>query len=205
MLSKVVFFDKDGTLVDDIPYNVDPDLIQLADGALEGLRLLQEQDYQLFVVTNQSGVARGYFEEKALTAVENRLQELLSAAGVHLSGFYYCPHHPEGNVPKYSVECSCRKPQPGMLQKAALEHRINLASSWLVGDILNDVEAGNRAGCRTVLVDNGNETEWVMNPRRQPGFIVKNLYEAASTIVRESPQEWNLSYGEKEHGSSKYY
>jgi D-glycero-D-manno-heptose 1,7-bisphosphate phosphatase len=205
MLSKAVFLDKDGTLVDDIPYNVDLDLIQLAEGALEGLRLLQEQNYQLFVVTNQSGVARGYFEEQALSAVEKRLQELLSAAEVQLSGFYYCPHHPAGNIPQYSVVCSCRKPQPGLLQKAALEHRINLAASWLVGDILNDVEAGNRAGCRTVLIDNGNETEWVLNPRRHPDFMVKNLYEAAATIVRESPQERNLSYGEKEHGSSKYY
>ncbi len=191
--------------MNDIPYNVDPDLIQLAEGALDGLRLLQEHEYRLFIVTNQSGVARGYFEEQALSAVEKRLQELLSAAGVQLSGFYYCPHHPTGNVPQYSVECSCRKPQPGLLQKAALEHRINLASSWLVGDILNDVEAGNRAGCRTVLLDNGNETEWVLTPRRHPVFTVKNLYEAAAAIVRESPQEWNLSYGEKEHGSSKHY
>ena len=205
MLSKVVFFDKDGTLVKDVPYNVDPDLIQLTEGALDGLRLLQEHEYRLFIVTNQSGVARGYFEEQALSAVEKRLQGLLSAAGVRLSGFYYCPHHPRGNVPKYSVECSCRKPQPGMLQKAALEHRINLASSWLVGDILNDIEAGNRAGCRTVLVDNGNETEWILNPRRHPGFTVKNLFEAASTIVRESLQEQDLSYGEKEHESSKHY
>ena len=201
MLSKAVFLDKDGTLVENIPYNVDPDLIQLSDGALEGLRLLQERGYQLFVVTNQSGVARGYFEEQALMAVEKRLQELVSIAGIQLTGFYYCPHHPRGSVPKYAVECSCRKPQPGLLQKAALQHRINLASSWLVGDILHDVEAGNRAGCRTVLVDNGNETEWEMNPRRHPGFIAKNLFEAAAFIARKSLQEWNSSYGEKNHRS----
>jgi D-glycero-D-manno-heptose 1,7-bisphosphate phosphatase len=201
MLSKAVFLDKDGTLVEDIPYNVDPDLIQFSEGALDGLHLLQEQEYQLFVVTNQSGIARGYFNEQAVTAVEEKLKKLLSLADIHLTGFYYCPHHPQGSVPKYSVECYCRKPQPGMLQKAALEHRINLAASWLVGDILNDVEAGNRAGCRTVLVDNGNETEWEMNARRQPNFVVKNLYEAASTITTESLQEWNLSYGEREHGS----
>ncbi len=187
--------------MEDIPYNVDPDLIRISKGALKGLRLLQEKEYQLFVVTNQSGVARGYFDERAMTVVEHRLQELLSFAGIHLTGFYYCPHHPQGNVPQYAVECACRKPQPGMLQKAALEHRINLASSWMVGDILNDVEAGNRAGCRTVLIDNGNETEWEMSPRRHPGFIVKNLAEAASIIIRESQQEWNVSYGEKEYRS----
>ncbi len=201
MLSKAVFLDKDGTLVDDVPYNVDPDLIRLSDGALDGLRLLQEREYLLFVVTNQSGVARGYFEEQALTAVEKRLQELLSVAGIRLTGFYYCPHHPHGSIPQYAVECSCRKPQPGMLQKASLEHRINLASSWLVGDILNDVEAGNRAGCRTVLIDNGNETEWELTPRRHPGFTVKNLYEAAAIIAREGLPERNWNYGEKEHRS----
>jgi D-glycero-D-manno-heptose 1,7-bisphosphate phosphatase len=201
MLSKAVFLDKDGTLVDDVPYNVDPALIRFSEGALEGLRLLQEREYLLFVVTNQSGVARGYFEEQALTILEKKLQELLSHADIHLAGFYYCPHHPDGSIPEYAVECSCRKPQPGMIQKAALEHRINLGSSWLVGDILNDVEAGNRAGCRTVLIDNGNETQWEMNPRRHPGFTVKNLYEAAAIIARESPPEWNWSYGEKEHRS----
>jgi D-glycero-D-manno-heptose 1,7-bisphosphate phosphatase len=198
MRSKAVFLDKDGTLVEDIPYNVNPDLIRLSKGALEGLRMLQE--YQLFVVTNQSGVARGYFEEQALTAVEKKLQELLSIVEIRLAGFYYCPHHPHGSIPRYAVECVCRKPQPGMLQKAALEHRINLASSWMVGDILNDIEAGNRAGCRTVLIDNGNETEWVMNRHRHPDFIVKTLYEAA-VIISEIPPEWNLSYGEKEHRS----
>jgi D,D-heptose 1,7-bisphosphate phosphatase len=187
MLSKAVFLDKDGTLVEDVAYNVDPDLIRLSAGALEGLLLLQDQGYRLFVVTNQSGVARGLFQEQSLAGVEEKLRELLAAADVHLAGFYYCPHHPQGSVLRYAVECSCRKPQPGMLQRAALQHHINLASSWLVGDILQDVEAGNRAGCRTVLIDNGNETEWEMNPRRHPGFVVNNLYEAASTIAREKP------------------
>ncbi len=105
---------------------------------------------------------------------------------VRLSGFYYCPHHPHGKIPEYAVDCFCRKPRPGLLQKAALEHEIDLASSWLVGDILHDIEAGNRAGCRTVLIDNGNEAEWDLSPRRQPEFIVKNVYEAALTITRES-------------------
>lgn len=199
MTSKAVFLDKDGTLVEDIPYNVDPDLIQLSEGALEGLRLLQKEGYRLIVVTNQSGIARGYFDEQALIPVKKRLQELLLPAGIHLDGFYHCPHHPQGRVPQYAIECSCRKPQPGLIHKAAREHRVDLACSWLVGDILNDVEAGNRAGCRTVLIDNGNETEWDLTSLRQPGFIVKNLYEAALTITRQSLLEQDLSHGEKEN------
>jgi len=183
MSSKAVFLDKDGTLIDDLPYNVNPDLIRLSTGALEALSLLQEQGYRLIVVTNQSGVARGYFEEKELQQVEESLRDLLASSGISLDGFYYCPHYPNGEMSQYAVECFCRKPQPGMIYQAALEHRLNLNDSWLVGDILNDMEAGNRAGCRTVLVDNHNETEWNMTSIRRPGFIVKDLREAAQIVL----------------------
>ncbi len=186
MTSKAVFLDKDGTLVEDVPYNVDPDRIRLAEGAIESLRLLQEQGYQLIVVSNQSGVARGFFEEPDLQRVINRLSEILSSAGVALTDFYYCPHHPEGSVRKYAVDCYCRKPQPGMLYRAAVEHNLRLADSWMVGDILHDVEAGNRAGCRTILIDNHHEMEWNMNPIRCPKFIVKNLVSAARSILSGS-------------------
>ncbi len=183
MTSKAVFLDKDGTLVEDVPYNVDPDRIRLAEGAIESLRLLQEHGYRLIVVSNQSGVARGFFEEPDLQRVINRLSESLSSAGVALTDFYYCPHHPEGSVRKYAVDCYCRKPQPGMLYRAALEYNLRLADSWMVGDILHDVEAGNRAGCRTILIDNHHETEWKVSPMRRPKFIVKDLGSAARSIV----------------------
>ena len=205
MISKAVFLDKDGTLIEDIPYNVNPDLICLSPGALEALRLLQDKGYQLIVVSNQSGVARGYFKEQDLRPVEDRIRELLFSVGIHLSGFYYCPHHPEGTVSKYAVECFCRKPQPGMIYRAAIEHGINLAASWMVGDILNDIEAGHRAGCQTVLIDNGHETEWKVTPLRQPEFIVKDLMGAAQAITSEILFEWNVSYGEKEQRLNKYY
>src|SRR5439155_13322560 len=98
---KAVFLDKDGTLVEDVPYNVDPERIRLMPGAAEGLFLLHSAGYKLFVVSNQSGVARGYFEETALRAVRARLRSLFEHIGVTLSGFYYCPHHPEGTVQPY--------------------------------------------------------------------------------------------------------
>lgn len=201
MSAKAVFLDKDGTLIDDSPYNVDPDLIRLSAGALEALRLLQDHGYQLIVVTNQSGVARGYFREEELQPVEARLRVLLSPVGVSLMGFYYCPHYPGGELSQYAVECTCRKPQPGMLYKAALEHQFNLEESWLVGDILNDMEAGNRAGCQTVLVDNGHETEWDLASIRQPTFIVKDLMEAAYIIVTAGSKR-KLRYGEQEQRSN---
>jgi D,D-heptose 1,7-bisphosphate phosphatase len=183
MSAKAVFLDKDGTLVEDIPYNIDPEKIQLVEGALESLRLLQEHGYQLIVITNQSGIARGFFEEHELHGVRQRIRELLSPAGITLTDFYYCPHHPEGKVSKYAVDCFCRKPQPGMLYRAALEHDIRLADSWLVGDILHDIEAGNRAGCKTVLINNSHETEWNMNTIRRPKFTVRDLEQAAHAIL----------------------
>ena len=197
MSTRAVFLDKDGTLIEDIPYNVNPDLIRLSTGALEGLGLLQAEGYQLIVLTNQSGVARGYFEEEELKQVEARLRELLSSAGIGLNGFYYCPHYPNGEMSQYAVECFCRKPQPGMIYQAAFEHQLDLKHSWLVGDILNDIEAGNRADCRTVLVDNNHETEWNLTSVRQPHFIVKDLKEAAHLIV-DKQFELNMSYGEQE-------
>jgi histidinol-phosphate phosphatase family protein len=135
------------------------------------------------VVSNQSGVARGYFPEEALRAVENRLCGLLAEFGVPLDGFYYCPHHPEGGAQGYAIDCDCRKPRPGLILQAAREHDLDLPHSWVVGDILNDIEAGRRAGCRTVLVDNGNETEWVLTPERLPHHIATDLIEAALIIA----------------------
>lgn len=180
---RAIFLDKDGTLIDDVPYNVDPALIRLSWNAGPALQLLQEAGYRLIVVTNQSGVARGLFTEAALEAVHARLIELLAQYGVQLDGFYYCPHHPDGAVNRYAIACTCRKPMPGLLMRAASEHGIDLTQSWMIGDILNDVEAGHRAGCRSLLVDNGNETEWDQGPLRTPEFSVPDLYAAAALIV----------------------
>lgn len=191
-----MFLDKDGTLIPDLPYNVDPHQIQLAPGAELGLPLLHAAGYQLIVITNQSGVARGYFPETALAPVEARLRQLLLEIDVPLTGFYYCPHHPEGTVPEYTVPCGCRKPAPGLLIRAAQDHGIVLEASWLIGDILHDVEAGCRAGCRTVLIDNGNETEW-QSPE-QPHAIVADLAEAGLVITTEEPTANSVSKNRRE-------
>lgn len=187
MSERAVFLDKDGTLVEDVPYNADPARLRLTPGAAAGLRLLHRAGYRLIVVSNQSGVARGYFPETALRAVEARLRQLLAAAGVPLAGFYYCPHHPAGAVPAYAATCLCRKPAPGLVLRAAREQGVDPARSWLVGDILDDVEAGRRAGCRTVLIDNGNETEWRPGPFRTPDCVAADLLAAAEVILAESP------------------
>lgn len=185
-MRKAVFLDKDGTLIHDIPYNVNPALIELMPGAGYGLWRLYAAGYDLIVVSNQSGVARGFFREEALHYVEQRLHLLMAEVGVRLSGFYYCPHLPNGEVVAYSIDCDCRKPAPGLLVRAATDLNIDLSQSWLIGDILNDVEAGHRAGCRSVLLDNGNETEWELSSLRRPDFIADDLTEAAGCILDRS-------------------
>jgi D-glycero-D-manno-heptose 1,7-bisphosphate phosphatase len=179
---RAIFLDKDGTLVEDVPYNVNPALLELTWHAAPGLQLFRQLGYALFVVTNQAGIARGLFTESALQPVQARLAEQLAQYGVTLDGFYYCPHSPDGVVSRYAIPCTCRKPQPGMLHRAAREHGIDLERSWMIGDILHDIEAGRRAGCNTLLIDNGNETEWHMTPQRTPHLKAPDLYEAALLI-----------------------
>lgn len=178
-----VFLDKDGTLIENIPYNVDPEQMKFTPNAELGLQLLQQAGYPLIVISNQSGVARGYFSETALIPVIHRLQEMLLQIDVTLTGFYYCPHHPQGVVVSYAIDCDCRKPQAGLFHQAAREHAIDLSRSWFIGDILHDMAAGRAAGCRTVLIDNGNETEWQLSQTSLPHHVVTDLYEAARVIL----------------------
>jgi D-glycero-D-manno-heptose 1,7-bisphosphate phosphatase len=182
-MSRAVFLDKDGTLIDDVPYNVDPARVTLACGAGSALRELKAHGYALIVVSNQAGVALGRFSLQALLGVELRIQELLRPDGVAIDAFYYCPHLPQAPNVRFAIRCLCRKPQPGLLRQAARDRHIELAQSWLIGDILDDVEAGNRAGCRTVLVHNGNETEWRLGLHREPDYLASSLRHAVSQIL----------------------
>ena len=183
VMRRAVFLDKEGTVVPDIPHNVDPGRISLCAFAGRGLRLLQERGYALYMVSNQSGVAHGLFQETDLQEVTHRIDQLLAREKVSLSGWYFCPHHPQGKVAAYAVECDCRKPRPGMLQRAAADHALDLTRSWMIGDILNDVESGRRAGCRTILINSGNETEWGLSPLRLPHLVTFNLFRAAEAIL----------------------
>lgn len=191
--AKAVFLDKDGTLVENLPYNVAPDRIRLTPGAGAAARRLHRLGYRLIVVSNQPGIAHGLFPPRALGDVHARLQALLAEHGVPLAGFYYCPHHPQGRVPRYATACQCRKPRPGLLLSAAVIHEIDLAQSWMIGDILDDVEAGARAGCQTVLVDNGNETEWLGGRHRRPTHTVPDLEHAADCVARAG--RWLMPVG----------
>ncbi|MFT3859541.1 MAG: HAD family hydrolase [Aquabacterium sp.] len=185
-LRRAAFLDKDGTLVENVPYNVDPAKLRLTPFAIEGLRLLQDEGFRLIVVTNQSGLARRYFDRAALNRAHAALSAMLLAQGIVIDDYFVCPHAPAAT--RLEPGCLCRKPAPGLLRQAALVHQIDLTRSWMVGDILNDVEAGHRAGCRSVLMDVGNETEWRLSPIRLPDLRVRNLLEAAQGILASEAQ-----------------
>lgn len=191
---KAIFIDKDGTLIPDIPYNIDPDLISIEEDTIKGIRLLRDKGYLLIVITNQSGIAKGFFTEDQLDKVWNRISGLLEKYYLSIDAFYYCPHEPNGSIRQYAITCNCRKPLPGMILQAARDFNIDLDSSWMIGDILNDVEAGNKAGCRTILINNGNETEWIMNKSRMPVGMADNILEAARFILQHEKNEKSKLY-----------
>jgi D-glycero-D-manno-heptose 1,7-bisphosphate phosphatase len=184
-LKAAAFLDKDGTLLVNVPYNVDPRRMRLAPGAAEGLRALGRLGIALVVVSNQPGVALGHFDYHRLEGVAARLRAMFRAQGACLAGCYWCPHHPQGTVTGFAKTCGCRKPEPALVLRAAADLGLDLERSWLVGDILDDVEAGHRAGCRTILVDSGGETEWRQDSaRRIPHRVVADLHAAALHIAR---------------------
>jgi histidinol-phosphate phosphatase family protein len=188
-----VFIDKDGTLVENVPYNVDPALLRFTPHALGALRTLERAGYALVVVSNQPGLALGRFTRAQFVALQQALvAKLRDEGGVELTALHVCPHAPPGAG---GWTCLCRKPAPGLLYQAARRHGLDLARSWMIGDILDDIEAGRRAGTRTVLLDVGNETEWRMTPLRTPHYRCRDLGEAAAFIQQQGYAEQECSAG----------
>ena len=181
MKRRALFLDRDGTLVHSYYYPSRPEHLRLYADIGPALCTLQAMGFALIVITNQAGLARGYFKEADLQHLHDHLTHELALLDVRLDGIYHCPHHPDGVIPELAIRCSCRKPQPGMLLRAADELHIDLAQSWFVGDILDDVEAGNRAGCHTVLVDLGTE-RFPTQALRQPTFVARDTCHALNII-----------------------
>lgn len=181
----IVFLDRDGTLVENVPHNADPQRMILAPGAHQAARRLVSAGYLLAVASNQAGVALGHFVESQIAPLHSRLRVLLGR-GAPLAGGFYCPHHPAGREGPYRRRCSCRKPAPGLLLQGIQRLRLAARSCWMIGDILDDVEAGRRAGCRTVLLVPGGETVWRRGRYRRPEACVGSLPAAAAYILRHS-------------------
>ncbi len=192
---QALFLDRDGTLVHPGRYPSRPEDLHLYDGIGPELRVLQEAGFRLVIITNQAGIARGYFTEADLRRMHAHLTSELAFLGVHLDGIYYCPHHIDGVIPELAIHCDCRKPQSGMLLQAAADLEIDLQNSWFVGDILDDIEAGNRAGCRTILVDLGTE-QAPAQPLRHPNFVARDTLHALRIVaaIKQLGPEVDLSY-----------
>lgn len=150
-MRKVLFLDRDGVINKDVSYLYKIEDLQWVDGAKEALKLAYDAGYDLIVVTNQSGVARGYYKESDVQILHDYMGNELDKAGAPILRFYYCPHHKDGTVERYAVDCDCRKPKPGMLLQAIKEYNVDPSESFLIGDNVRDVESAEAAGVKGYL------------------------------------------------------
>ena len=189
MMRRAVFLDRDGVICTEEGYNSDPRRLRLIPGVVDAIRLFNQSGLAAVVITNQSGVARGFFAEETVAALNRAMHERLEEQGAYLDAVYYCPHHPDGTVEKYRRVCDCRKPATGMLRQAADECNLDVNRSYLVGDKLSDIECAGRAGVKGILVLTGYGAEECKRLDRAPGvhpsFIAADLREAAGWIVND--------------------
>ena len=174
-----VFLDRDGTIIRDTGYLSDPVAMEILPGAAEAVRALNEAHIPAIIITNQSGIARGYFDEAALEAVHARLITLLEGHGARIDRIYHCPHHPDGIRDAYRIACSCRKPEPGMLIRAAEDFGLDLACCYLVGDKPIDIETIHRVGGKGVLIGPGRYSHL----NREHDFRTGTLLDAVAWIL----------------------
>ena len=176
-----MFLDRDGTIHPDTGYLHSPAEVEIYPAARRGLKLLAEQGFLLFLVTNQSGVGRGYFSAEAVESVHRKIESELARDGVRLSGIAYCPHRPDAG-------CRCRKPSPYLVEELAARHGVDTGRSYFVGDKISDVLAGANAGCRTVLLASPRREAELRRQSgwREPGRVAEDLYRAALWIKADS-------------------
>lgn len=190
-----VFLDRDGTLIPDLGYLGDPAKVKLYPGTADALKRLRKAGFYLFVVTNQSGVARGYFPESKVKAVHRKLQTLLEAKGARIDAFFYCPHYKEGSARRYVGACDCRKPKTGMVKQALRKYPVDLRLSYMVGDKMDDLQLGHNARMAdSVLVRTGYGRKSEKNLKSTPlakSKVVSDVLRAAQYILAESEKRGN--------------
>lgn len=198
-----VFLDRDGTLIEEVGYIDTPDKIKPIPDAEKAVRLLKEIGYKTIVVSNQSGVARGYFDESTVQSINQEVIDLFAENEAIIDAVYYCPHHPKADDENYGWECECRKPKPGMFLQAAEEHNLDLTKSIMIGDKLTDVQAGKNLKMFSILLLTGFGKGELEKMKREgmenvPDLITENIYEAVLYIKdnlrlpRKSPFEGGL-------------
>jgi D-glycero-D-manno-heptose 1,7-bisphosphate phosphatase len=187
-MNRAIFMDRDGTVSDEVGYLNHVSRLRVFPWAARAIRTVNESPLLAILVTNQAGVARGYFKEEMIGAVHDRLVEELERDGARLDAIYYCPHHPTAGEPPYRQDCRCRKPRPGLLLQAAEEHALDLARSYVIGDKYTDVQLAHAVGASAVLVLTGygrGEYEYERQKwPREPEHVAETLLDAV---------EWALS------------
>lgn len=173
---RAVFLDRDGTIARNVPYCSRPEDLELLPGVGEGIRLLNESGFVVVIITNQSGIARGYFTEETLAKIHQKMKDDLAKCGAHIDAIYYCPHHPNDG-------CDCRKPKPALAFQAAKEHHIDLTQSFFIGDKLQDIEAGHLAGCKAVLISPIETSEILLQAEVKPDFTAPHFMQAAQVLL----------------------
>lgn len=195
MKSRAVFLDRDG-VVNEMVYNpefglvdspLNPEEFKLQPNVVLIIKILREMNFKIIIISNQPGIAKGKMNHKILKAIDNKMKQELFKGGACLNDVYYCLHHPDilqVKVKRYLKKCDCRKPQPGLLLKAAEEHNIDLSKSYMVGDGITDVCAGKKAGCRSIFLGNLNSYwyEAMQTYEAKPDFVAKNILEILKII-----------------------
>ena len=187
MKQPAVFIDRDGTISEEVGYINHPSRFRLFPYSSEAIRILNDSGWLAIVITNQAGVARGYFAEEVIARVHEQLKSDLQNASAQLDAIYYCAHHPSVGEPPYRLDCDCRKPKPGLIECAAKDFEIDLPASWMVGDRYGDVELARNAGLNSAFVLSGyGRGEWEYQRhtwKHQPDLVCEDLLEAVKTIV----------------------
>jgi len=186
----VVFLDRDGTLIEEVGYLDRPDRVQLYPWAVDAIRALNQARIPIVMITNQSGIARGFFTEAVVDDVHRHIADLLKAGGAHIDAYYYCPHHRDGSVAEFAVACDCRKPGRGLVDRAIRELSVDPARSFTIGDRWLDVALARNIGGRGVLVRTGYGADQERHPPEGlvADAIVNNLVEAVSWILERSDE-----------------
>jgi D-glycero-D-manno-heptose 1,7-bisphosphate phosphatase len=187
MLNQAVFFDRDNTLNYDPGYLSDPEQVKLFDGVGEGIaKLKNEFNFKIIVISNQSGIARGYFTKNEVDIINNKINSILSQTyNTSIDAFYYCPFHPDFSSEE---ESKCRKPSPMLVFKAADELKLDLNKSYFVGDAVSDIECGINAGLKTILIDYQNDSGKIISLKKRnktPNFIARNFFNACDFIITD--------------------
>ena len=182
-MHKCIFLDRDGTINQEVGYLSNPKQVRILDGAAEGIRRWNENGFLVIIVSNQSGIARGYFSMETAKKINSIVVQKLKSKGARVDDVYLCPHHEEGILKKYAIRCTCRKPLPGMIWQARDRYQIDLNQSYMIGDKESDLAVARNAGCRGILVLTGYGGQEVHKITEKPFYIAKNLDDAAQMIT----------------------